>query len=47
MPVGFFSLNPQSWQGKVRLAFSNFDPTVLEQGVARFAAYVKHRMEAR
>jgi (S)-3,5-dihydroxyphenylglycine transaminase len=28
MPVGFFSVLPQRWQGKIRLAFSNFDPKI-------------------
>ncbi len=44
MPVSFFSLTPQLWQNKVRLAFSNFDPGVIEQAVLRFSRYVKQRL---
>lgn len=46
MPVGFFSLTPELWRGKVRLAFSNFDPEVLTEGVLRFSRYVKQRLAA-
>lgn len=41
MPVGFFSLNPDAWKSKVRLAFSNCEPEVLAEGINRFSKYIK------
>ncbi|MGA4607273.1 PLP-dependent aminotransferase family protein [Pseudoalteromonas maricaloris] len=44
MPVSFFSLNPEAWQSSVRIAFSNYDPADLEEGVRRFGQYVSNRI---
>ena len=47
MPVSFFSMIPEKWENKIRLAFSYYDPDTIDDGIERLSKYIKSRFTSK